>query len=114
MNAYRLILDENMSETVALRITPLFGPVLHARAVLGNGASDDEIWRFARRENLVLVTRDGDFERMSMMYGPPPKVVWLGEHNIGNARLIESLLSRKPAIDRLVSDPAAAFLALRA
>jgi predicted nuclease of predicted toxin-antitoxin system len=111
---YRLILDENVSESVAVRIASHFGAVLHARAVLGTGVSDDVIWRFARREKLVLVTRDGDFERMSMMYGPPPKVVWVGEHNIGNARLAELLLARKPSIDRLVSDSGAGFLALRA
>lgn len=113
MTSYRLILDENVSESVAVRIAPVFGAVLHARAVLGTGVSDDAIWGFARREKLVLVTRDGDFERMSMMYGPPPKVVWVGEHNIRNAKLAELLVARKPAIDRLVSDPVAAFLALR-
>ncbi len=114
MNAYRVILDENVSESVAARIETAFGRVLHVRTVLGTGVADDDIWRFARREQLVLVTRDGDFERMSMMYGSPPKVVWIGVHNMSNAGLAELLVTRKPAIDRLVADEQAAFLALRA
>ena len=84
------------------------------RTVLGTGIADDDIWRFARREQLVLVTRDGDFERIGMMCGAPPKVVWIQAHNLRNSDIAALLIARKPAIDRLVADGEAAFLALRA
>ena len=45
MNAYRVILDENVSESVAARIETAFGRVLHVRTVLGTGVADDDIWR---------------------------------------------------------------------
>jgi len=45
---------------------------------------DKDIWGFAKRENFVIVTKDADFNDMSVMRGHPPYIVWL---RTGNSRV---------------------------
>lgn len=110
MNGPRLLLDENLSESVAALVAADFGEVLHVRTQLGTGATDDSVWDFARRRQLVLVTRDTDFERMSAMYGHPPKVVLVLGHNARSRDIASLLVARKPAVMRLVGDTGASLL----
>ena len=57
-----------------------------------DGSTDDRrVWEFAKANGLLIVSKDGDFQRMSFVWGPPPKVVWL---RVGNcpSSLIERVL----------------------
>lgn len=40
-------------------------------------AADREIWSRAGADGYVLVTKDEDFHRLSVLFGPRPKVVWI-------------------------------------
>ncbi len=53
--------------------------------------SDTAIWEFAKINDFCIVTQDVDFAERSMLYGSPPKVIWL---RCGNAptKQVESLL----------------------
>ena len=44
-------------------------------------ADDLEIWRVAGSENMTIMSKDGDFADLALLYGAPPKVVRL---RIGN------------------------------
>lgn len=83
----RLLLDENLSEAILRTISSIYPGSAHVRLALRPGASDEEVWAFARDHGFVLVTRDEDFERLSAMRGAPPKVVWLALHNAINAEV---------------------------
>lgn len=48
--------------------------------------TDQQIWEYAREENLVIVTKDTDFYNSILISEPPPKVIHL---KIGNMRLKE-------------------------
>ena len=104
MKPIALLLDENLSEALLGRLQPLFPGSVHVRRVLRTGATDLEVWEFARKNELILVTRDEDFERLSALHGAPPKVVWLTGHNLGNAQVVALLQGVREAITRLVAD----------
>lgn len=38
-------------------------------------ASDEEIWLFARDNDLTIITKDSDFSNRLMLYGAPPKLI---------------------------------------
>ena len=38
---------------------------------------DRAIWAHARDRGFVIVTRDEDFHRLSVLHGPTPKVIWV-------------------------------------
>jgi predicted nuclease of predicted toxin-antitoxin system len=60
-------------------------------------ASDDEIWKFARREDFVIVTLDADFADIAALRGSPPKIIWLRCGNQPTA-VIERLLRDHAAL----------------
>jgi predicted nuclease of predicted toxin-antitoxin system len=41
-------------------------------------ARDRAIWTYAAEHGFLLVTKDEDFQRLSVLLGGPPKVIWIG------------------------------------
>jgi len=108
----RLLLDENLSEFILPSIADLYPQSLHVRLLDRGGASDEMVWRLAKEYGCVLVTRDQDFLRLSMMLGPPPKVVWLNVGNCSNQDLIRLLRALAADIEQFDTQETAAFLTL--
>jgi predicted nuclease of predicted toxin-antitoxin system len=92
------LLDENLPSR--LRCSPGLPLVPHSRA--GTRPSDSEIWEFARRNELVIVSKDADFSDRIIAASPPPWVVHL---RFGNMRRddFHALLARIwPQVERLL------------
>lgn len=109
----RLLLDENLSETLLPRLPHAFEGSSHVRLKLGEGTPDRGVWDAAASGGFTIITLDSDFEAMSVLRGAPPKVIWLAIHNPSNARIAKLLASRADMILRFGADPEAALLALR-
>jgi len=60
----------------------------------------------------LLVTRDEDFLRLSLLRGAPPKVIWITIGNCSNADLARFLQIRHPDILRFAEQDEITFLAL--
>ncbi len=56
-------------------------------------AQDTEVWEYARSHDFIIVSKDGDFSEMSLVYGFPPKVIWMRRGNCSTQE-IESLLQK--------------------
>jgi predicted nuclease of predicted toxin-antitoxin system len=78
---------------------------------LGRG-SDRAIWQHALDHRLIIVTKDEDFQRFSVLYGAPPKVIWIRLGNCSTPDIVRLLTERRDEIDRFGVDQEAAFLAL--
>lgn len=78
----RLLLDENLSDRVIPRIVDLYLDSLHVKA-LGLVSTDDGIiWEYAKTNGFMIVSKDADFHQRSILYGHPPKFIYL---RIGNS-----------------------------
>ena len=53
------------------------------------GATDTVVWEAARRDDFVLVTKDEDFQAVSVFRGHPPKIVWVRLGNASVAATVE-------------------------
>jgi predicted nuclease of predicted toxin-antitoxin system len=73
---------------------------------------DRAIWAYARDHGLVIVTRDEDFHRLSVLHGPPPKVIWVRVGNCSTDDVIRLLRVRREEIEGFLAHEEAAFLAL--
>ncbi len=51
---------------------------------LTNIKSDNEIWDYAAKNNLIIVTKDSDFSNKIIYKSPPPEVIQI---RIGNVRI---------------------------
>lgn len=74
--------------------------------------TDDNIWRYAAGTGLVIVSKDDDFRQRALLYGPPPKVVWLAVGNAGTRAIAQHIRQNLLAISGFVQDPEAAVLIL--
>ena len=70
------------------------------------------IWVYARAQGFTIVSKDADFYQRSVLYGYPPKVVWLRIGNWTRADLINLLENSREEIFRFMADPSEAVLAL--
>jgi predicted nuclease of predicted toxin-antitoxin system len=108
----RLRFDENL----AARLVPALADMYPGSAYVGDvgllGASDLAIWQYARENELVLVSKDEDFHRYSVLFGPPPKVIWIGLGNCSTADAIRLLRGRRGEIEAFLQHDEAGFLAL--
>src|SRR5207247_6652050 len=59
---------------------------------------DRAIWTYARDHGLVIVTKDENFHRLSVLLGPPPKVIWVRLGNCSTDDVIRLLQVRREAI----------------
>ena len=72
-----LLLDENLSPRLLLRLASLFPGLIHVRDVGLKRSSDELIWDWAKRNSYTIMTTDADFAVLSVNRGWPPKVVHL-------------------------------------
>ena len=57
-------------------------------------STDDSIvWDYAKNNDFMIVSKDADMHDLSLVFGNPPKVIWL---QLGNCstRQVEELLRR--------------------
>lgn len=67
--------------------------------------SDDQIWDYARLNGFAVVTKDEDYNNLSLVRGSPPKVVWLQLGNCSTAQVETAFRARFAQIEAFESDP---------
>jgi predicted nuclease of predicted toxin-antitoxin system len=108
----KLLFDQNLSNRLVAALAVLYPDSQHVRTLGMSAADDDEIWRYARENQLVIVSKDSDFYHRSMLLGHPPKVVWMRLGNCTTAQIILRLQARQADILAFNEDEAASFLIL--
>ena len=78
----KLLFDENLSSRLVSALADEFPNSSHVNLIGLAGATDSEIWAYARQIDFTVVSKDDDFRSLSLVNGAPPKVIWL---RIGNA-----------------------------
>jgi len=107
-----LLFDQNLSRRLPSLLRVEFPGSEQVIEVGLDIADDRAVWTYAATRGLAIVSKDADFQRLSLVLGPPPKVIWLCVGN-GPTREIEGLLrSRTAEIRTFLSAPAAALLKL--
>lgn len=108
----KLLFDENLSPKLPHLLTTLFPNSAHARDCGLLGRSDDEVWEYARSNGFIIVSKDSDFQQRSLLYGHPPKVVWLRIGNCNRQQLVQLIAKHEQDIRELDTDPLEAVLVL--
>lgn len=80
--------------------------------MLGAEPEDMEIWHYAAANGFTVVTKDSDFYRMSMAWGPPPKVIWLRLGNAGSRIVVETLRAHSADLAAFGNDRESALVTI--
>jgi predicted nuclease of predicted toxin-antitoxin system len=94
----KLLFDQNLSRKNPVRSADLYpGSTQTIEAGLDT-ASDLEVRRYAEKNQFIVVTRDRDFVDSDVLYGAPPKTIWIARPNLSTGdyeQLLRSLHERR-------------------
>ncbi len=107
-----LLFDQNLSRRLVGLLAGEYPGSEHVEGAGLLGADDLTVWQYAAGRGLMVVSKDSDFRHLAMVYGPPPKVIWLRVGN-GPTAVVEDLLRGHLAdVQAFAADPSLALLAL--
>jgi predicted nuclease of predicted toxin-antitoxin system len=108
----KLLLDENLSDRILPEIIDLYPESSHVK-IHGLAQTDDSlIWAFAKEFGYAIVSKDSDFHQRSLVFGAPPKFIFLRVGNCSTIRISELLRANVTLISAFNSDPDASIFLL--
>ena len=108
----RLLFDQNLSHKLARSLAGIFPGSLHVGTVGLKAADDSLIWSYAKDNDFLIVSKDADFYQMSLLFGHPPKVIWMRRGNCSTADIEAILRQRFNDIQTFYEDRYESFLVL--
>jgi len=87
----KLLLDENLSDRIIHKICDLYPNSEHVKTLSLTNTDDDLIWKYAQANNFIIVSKDSDFHQRSLLYGHPPKLIYLTIGNSPTSRIVQIL-----------------------
>ena len=108
----KLLFDENLSPKLPELLAGVYPGSTHVKNCGLNKASDSEVWEFAKAQGLTIVSKDSDFQERSMLWGSPPKVIWLRIPNCTSSEVAEVLKNSLGDIQRFTAKESAKCLEL--
>jgi predicted nuclease of predicted toxin-antitoxin system len=108
----RLLFDHNLSPRLVARLIDLYSDANHVSLVGLDRASDREVWDYAASHDCVIVTKDSDFDDLSLLLGFPPKVIWLRIGNCTTSQIETISRHHHPLIVSFGSDASVGVLVI--
>ncbi|ALF55427.1 hypothetical protein ACX27_25545 [Nostoc piscinale CENA21] len=87
----KLLLDENLSDQIVGRIIDLYPDSQHVKTLSLTNTDDGIIWEYAKAHSFVIVSKDSDFHQRSLLYGHPPKFIYLRIGNSPTSKIVQIL-----------------------
>jgi predicted nuclease of predicted toxin-antitoxin system len=87
----KLLFDHNLSPQLVNRLADLYPDSHHVFRLGMDQDNDRQIWEYAAQNDFTIVTRDSDYNDLSLLLGFPPKVIWIRRGNC-STQTIESIL----------------------
>ena len=87
----KLLLDENLSDRIIDKIIELYPNSQHVKSLGLINTDDAIIWEYAKQHDFVIVSKDSDFHQRSLLYGHPPKFIYLRIGNSPTSKIVQTL-----------------------
>ncbi len=108
----KVLFDQNLSPKLVNRLADLLPDSSHVQSVGLGSASDEDVWEYARLNGFAIVTKDEDYNNLSVVRGNPPKVIWLQLGNCTTAQVEAVFRARFDDIEAFEKDPSIGTLVL--
>ena len=106
------LFDQNLSPRLIDALRDLYPGSMHVRDVGLAAAPDDEVWSFAVKQGLSIVTKDAGFRQRSFLEGNPPRIIWVALGNCSTNAVENLLRTHRKEIDLFLKDDQSSFLSL--
>jgi predicted nuclease of predicted toxin-antitoxin system len=94
----KLLFDENLSPNLPRLVLATFPGSEHVREIGLKGRTDEEIWDYARVNGFAIISKDKDFYQRALLFGSPPKFIWLRLGNCTRDELLGLIRRHEPEI----------------
>ena len=108
----KLLFDQNLSPSLPRILYDLYPGSVHVREIGMAEADDAAIWSFAKEHGFAIVSKDSDFQQQSLLYGAPPKFIWLRLVNCSVKGSAELLRKFAPTVHTFELHPTQSHLML--
>lgn len=108
----KLLFHQNLSPKLVNRLADLFPGSLHVQSAGLDQADDEKIWEYISLNGFAIVTKDEDYNNLSVMRGTPPKVLWLQLGNCTTTQVESLFRARFADIEEFEKDPSLGTLVL--
>jgi predicted nuclease of predicted toxin-antitoxin system len=108
----KLLLDENLSDRIIGRIIDLYPASEHVKTLALTNTDDAVIWEYAKANDFIIVSKDADFHQRSLLYGHPPKFVYLRIGNCPTAKIVQTLRDKVDTIAQFALNEVESILIL--
>jgi predicted nuclease of predicted toxin-antitoxin system len=108
----KLLLDENLSDRIFGRVIDLYPNSEHVKPLALTNTDDAIIWEYAKANNFVIVSKDSDFHQRSLLYGYPPKFIYLRIGNSPTSKIVQILRDNFDVIGEFGNRVSASILVL--
>ncbi len=108
----KLLLDENLSDRIIHRIIDLYPNSQHVKTLGLINTDDAIIWEYAKTNGFVIVSKDADFHQRSLLYGHPPKFIYLRIGNSPTSKITQILRDNFDTIIQFGSSQTESILVL--
>jgi predicted nuclease of predicted toxin-antitoxin system len=98
-----LLFDQNISFRILPKLESHFNSVTQVRVKELENSTDKEIWEFARVNDFTIVTFDIDFYDFSVIWGAPPKIIWIRSLDQTTDAIANLILKHKETILELIN-----------
>ncbi len=108
----KLLFDQNLSRRLSARLSAIFPDSTHVVFEQLDTSDDEVVWKFAKVNGYVVVSKDSDFRQLSFLHGQPPKTIWLRIGNSPTKLAADLLTANAEIIAGFIEDPDSALLVL--
>jgi predicted nuclease of predicted toxin-antitoxin system len=108
----KLLLDENISERIVPQIADLYPGSTHVKGAGLMKADDSAVWEWAKQHGFTIVSKDADFHQRAIVFGHPPKFIWLRVGNCPTPLITTLLRSRHAMIQQFIESEIEGLLVL--
>ena len=100
----KFLFDQNISHRIIEILPEQFNGSTSVKKEGLINASDLTIWELAKKHNFIIVTQDSDFNDLNVLYGIPPKIIWIRTGNLNTSEIADLLIKNQSSIQSFLDD----------
>ena len=108
----KFLFDENLAPALVEKLADIYPNSAHVRQMDLKSSPDSVVWAYAASMGYTIVSKDADFRQRSFLYGPPPKVIWIGLGNCSTSQIAGLLRKHRDEIETFLLAEKQGFLRL--
>jgi predicted nuclease of predicted toxin-antitoxin system len=108
----KLLFDQNLSPSLVTKLADLYPNSNHVFWLGLDKADDRKVREYAEQNDFIIVTKDVDYSDLYMLFGFPPRIIWIRRGNCSTSTVQQILRNHFEDIKGLSENSAVGILTI--